>query len=141
MKKIVIPTILVATILVAASFAIMPIEKASTVHSSVGTTIKARTTAVAVAAVTLLAAPPAGTTQSGEVSGRLVLPAGSTATITIENPLGTVVATLATAPATATTEIPSRVFTQAAGDLLVVNIIGVAATSAVVAAEATRTTP
>ena len=34
MKKIVIPTILAATILVAGMFAMMPVQKASTIHSS-----------------------------------------------------------------------------------------------------------
>jgi hypothetical protein len=34
MKKVVIPTILAATILVAGAFAMMPVQKASTIHSS-----------------------------------------------------------------------------------------------------------
>jgi len=36
MKKVVIPTILAATILVAGMFAMMPVQKAATVHSSIG---------------------------------------------------------------------------------------------------------
>jgi hypothetical protein len=39
MKKIVIPTILAATILVAGMFAMMPVQKAATVHSAIGSSI------------------------------------------------------------------------------------------------------
>ncbi|GEM_PF-2473692 len=37
MKKIIIPAVLAATMVIAGTFAFMPIEKASTVHRSVGT--------------------------------------------------------------------------------------------------------
>lgn len=36
MKKVVIPAILAATVLIAGIFALMPIQKASTIHSSFG---------------------------------------------------------------------------------------------------------
>ena len=38
MKKLVIPAILTATVLIAGMFAFMPVEKASTVHTSIGQT-------------------------------------------------------------------------------------------------------
>ena len=38
MNKLLIPTILVATVMIAGVFAFMPIEKASTVHAGIGTT-------------------------------------------------------------------------------------------------------
>ncbi len=46
MKKIVIPTILAATILVAGMFAMMPVEKASTVHSSIASSPLALTATI-----------------------------------------------------------------------------------------------
>ncbi|MGH9922023.1 MAG: hypothetical protein ACRD38_04670, partial [Nitrososphaerales archaeon] len=46
MKKIVIPTILAATILVAGMFAMMPVQKASTVHSSISSSPLALTATI-----------------------------------------------------------------------------------------------
>ena len=40
MKKIVIPAILAATILVAGMFAFMPVQKASTVHTTINAEVK-----------------------------------------------------------------------------------------------------
>jgi len=39
MNKIIIPSILVATVLIAGAFALMPVEKASTVHTTIATNV------------------------------------------------------------------------------------------------------
>lgn len=51
MKKILVPAILAAIVLVAGMFAVMPVEKASTVHTSIGSVILKSATSASTAAV------------------------------------------------------------------------------------------
>lgn len=85
MKKIVIPAILTATVLIAGMFAFMPIEKASTVHTTVLAQAAKATTVVDLSGVTIGATSyvmlydgaGTGRTASLEVNlATLALPAG-----------------------------------------------------------------
>lgn len=73
MKAVIIPTILAATVLVAAMFAFMPIEKAATVHTTIQSSLSLRaTTPIGGNVVSLDPDGPGGTTAAASANANPV---------------------------------------------------------------------
>lgn len=83
MKKIVIPAILAATILVAGMFAFMPVQKASTVHTSIGVLNVASGTADATGATFANIVAPSSTIKNGSVRALTFTDAGTADTLAV----------------------------------------------------------